>query len=388
MIHTMFYNAQGGFQTAPSVDLNAQELANTLTGSASGAYTSDLWDKRVFSDLGNNLIQSNEYNTPKLRAVHQLASQEIPANTEMWLRVLMATKNSSFGNRSCGSFIVITDAAGVAMLSIGAEADSPGLYAKIHNASGSVIQELFPSGVLPTSSFPVDTANKRMSLDFRIKLHELAGFIQVYGYSGVLLKEWVGPTINTEAGSRVPTFAKLYISSGGGSDNNLHEFSILADESTQNMFVMPMFAAGDGSHNAQASGTFTDLGKRLANIKATGGVTINLTGAEKKKFTVLGQSPSTVGLPANYIVKAIAVGATAEAIKADGEAVPFSFMLKPASTVDFNIRPVLAVSPNLNASAMRRAQSRFSLYNTNPITGVAWTVTDLENLEFGVEVGG
>ena len=388
MIMTMFYNALGGFQTQPIVDLNNQQLANTLAGSGTnGAYTSDAWDKRVFADLGNSLLSSPGANTPNLRAIVNLANQTAALNTEFWCRVLISTRNTNFGSTHCGSFFTINDAAGAAMLSVGVDG-STGVYATILGADGStVLQQLFQSGSIPTSTLPIDQSNKRMSLDFRIKLDEVAGFVQVYGYAGNLLGEWVGPTINTAVGTRVPTTARLYCSPTGSSYDNLHEFSIFADESTQNMYIMPLFAASAGTHNEQQSGTYTDMGKRIANIPAAGGITLRLSGTEKKKVTAVAQAPNVVGLPANYIVKAVALGATAEAVNSSGAYVPISFMLKPAGGA-FTTTPVLGIAPNLSAAAMRRSQSRLYIYNTNPVSSAAWTVADITGIEFGIEAGG
>ncbi len=388
MIMTMFYNTLGGFQTQPVVDLNNQQLANTLTGSdTNGVYTTDAWDKRVFSDLGNSRISNPGANTPNLRAIVNLANQTAALNTEFWCRVLISTRKTNFGSTHCGDLVTINDATGAAMLSVGVDG-STGVYAKILGADGAtVLQQLFQSGSIPVSTLPIDQSNKRMSLDFRIKLDELAGFVQVYGYAGNLLGEWVGPTINTAVGTRTPTAARLYCSPTDNSYDNLHEFSIFADESTQNMYVMPLFAASAGTHNEQLSGTFTDMGKRIANIPASGGIALRLSGTEKKKVTAVAQSPSVVGLPANYIVKAVALGATAEAVNSSGAAVPISFMLKPSGG-EFIKTPVLGIAPNLSAAAMRRAQSRLYIYNTNPVNSAAWTVTDISGMEFGIEAGG
>ena len=92
-------------------------------------------------------------------------------------------------------------------------------------------------------------------------------------------------------------------------------------------------------------------------------------------------------MPANYIVKAVALGATAEVVNSSGTAVPISFMLKPSGG-EFVTTPVLGIAPNLSAAAMRRAQSRLYIYNTNPVNSAAWTVTDITGMEFGIEAGG
>lgn len=236
------------------------------------------------------------------------------------------------------------------------------------------------------NAYPLNTTNKLLRMDFRIVFDKVAGYVQIYNYLGVKTDEFLGRTLDS-----LPITDFAMNSTRGTnsySDQDISDFLptwvLAADESTLNMYVVPLVPKALGTHQQQQSGGLAEIAGRKAYPYQNGNINLQPTPGETKKFSVKLKDMTDKALPANYLVKAVKFAAVVDAVAATADNVTVAtYLYKPSNTTTVMANSK-AIVPNTDSSSSNKYQKVFSTYTTNPLTGAAWQVTDFADLEFGV----
>lgn len=227
--------------------------------------------------------------------------------------------------------------------------------------------------------------------DIRLKLDEVAGFVQVYDYAGVRKGEFLGRTTNALKATHiaVATVAmSLYWNNQGTVRPAL--YSIAADECTFGMVVVSLSPKAEGSEQGQDAGSNgTGLFGRLRRPNITTPVKITPEPGVTKTYTMVPDNTTDINMPANYTVKAIKLHGAYETASTDNATVPISQILKFKTGGDIFTYPVdLPVLSNQVFAITGKLQVSGTQLNNNPKTGLPWTVSDLADIEYGFSVTG
>lgn len=140
------------------------------------------------------------------------------------------------------------------------------------------------------------------SLDLRLKLDPLYGYVQFYNYAGTLLLEYIGKTV--EASIVVDSY-QLYVVSNDVNANTSERakalFSILATEKTFGMYVAPLKLKAEGSLQQQDSGgTYANIAGRKIVPTDVGSLAMTVDVGQTKSYTAKVESFTDIGLPASF----------------------------------------------------------------------------------------
>ena len=223
-----------------------------------------------------------------------------------------------------------------------------------------------------------DVAYNHKILDVRFLLDTIAGYIQLYNYTGTLIAEFLGTTTNTIQ----PTHIAVYNMLRGNHWNPI--FAIAADEPTTGMFVVPLLAKSEGEEQDQdVGGSYTAFAKRMSQPGNFGTVSLTASQGVSKNYTYKPKSMADVNLPANYSVKDVKVSAIFEAQASKIDPVNVNIRLRKPTTDATYSQAVDPIYPNVTAAVNHLHQVRHARFKTNPISGEAWQVTDFADIEFG-----
>lgn len=229
-----------------------------------------------------------------------------------------------------------------------------------------------------------NAAEGNMMFDFRIVLDKVAGFIQLYDYTGARKAEMLGKTTEGLATTHV-SISVQSVCNTSSADVGL--FAIVANEPTFGMYMMPLCAKSAGSYNDQDSGSHNSFIAPLANPVGSGPSLAKSTDEiVGKRFSYKPQNSADVALPANYSLLSLHWKSTIETT-APGLAVPKYGSFVRSSSRGLNIDTLEpSVPPNVNTLMTGVYNVRSLNLNRNPFTDQPFTLADLDDLEFGIYI--
>ena len=229
-----------------------------------------------------------------------------------------------------------------------------------------------------------NAAEGNMMFDFRIVLDKVAGFIQLYDYTGARKAEILGKTTEGLAATHV-SITVQQVCNTNSVDAGL--FAIVANEPTFGMYMMPLCAKSAGSYNDQDSGSHNSFIAPLTNPIAAGPSLAKSTDEiVGKRFSYKPQNSADVSLPANYSLLSLHWKSTIETTS-PGLAVPKHGSFVRSSSRGLNIDTLEpSVQPNVDTLGSGVYNVRSLNLNKNPFTDQPFTLADLDDLEFGIYI--
>lgn len=227
-------------------------------------------------------------------------------------------------------------------------------------------QTFYWGGFSATEIEPKFSLSGDESLD-DVDLHYIygtSGLIEAY-FNGILVSSYSADTTTIQGGDR-PVSVRLNASENGGyaeGEAAISEF-VIADEPTINWRVASLIPNAAGT-TGQWSGAYTDVDE--FGFDATDAITTGTAG-DLSTFALSNLSTAAAGLE----VKAVAVAGNALA----GTSGP--------QNLEFAVRSGGADYFGATKSLTAGFKAYQEVWNTDPATGVKWTVTDVDALEAGV----
>ncbi len=229
-----------------------------------------------------------------------------------------------------------------------------------------------------------DPATNEGVYDFRFKLDELAGFIQIYDYTMTRKTEVLGPNKNSLAITHATVFPRRYCPYDYTYSQPL--FHILANEPTFGMYVMPMRAKAEGSYQQQATGGYQQFDKNYVEYTNRFMPILKKETEATIKYSYIPQNATDCGLPANYNVLAVEYKAAIDTTKSGlGDLTVNGFMKFIDSGQEFS-KPLLLRQANESSIANQTPQVSALRWDKNPVTGQNWQPGDLANIELGISL--
>ena len=235
-----------------------------------------------------------------------------------------------------------------------------------------------------TSFVNFDPATNEGVYDFRFKLDELAGFIQIYDYTMTRKSEVLGPNKNSLAITHATVFPRRCCPYSYDDAQPL--FHILANEPTFGMYVMPMRAKAEGSYQQQVTGGYQQFDKNYVEYTNRFMPILKKETEATVKYSYIPQNATDCGLPANYNVLAVEYKAAIDTTKSGlGELTVNGFMKFIDSGQEFS-KPLLSRQANESSIASQFPQVTVFRWDKNPVTGQNWQPGDLANIELGISL--
>ena len=235
-----------------------------------------------------------------------------------------------------------------------------------------------------TSFTNFDPATNEGVYDFRFKLDELAGFIQIYDYTMTCKTEVLGPNKNSLAITHATVFPRRLCTYGPLTAQPL--FHILANEPTFGMYVMPMRAKAEGSYQQQVTGGYQQFNKNYVEYANRFMPILKKETEDTVKYSYIPQNATDCGLPANYNVLAVEYKAAIDTTKSGlGDLTVNGFMKFIDSGQEFS-KPLLLRQANESSIANQVPQVSALRWDKNPVTGQNWQPGDLANIELGISL--
>ena len=229
-----------------------------------------------------------------------------------------------------------------------------------------------------------DPATLESVYDFRFKLDELGGFIQIYDYTMTRKTEVLGPNKNSLAITHATVFPRRLCPYGSLIAQPL--FHILANEPTFGMYVMPMRAKTEGSYQQQVTGGYQQFDNNYVEYVNRFMPILKKETEATVKYSYIPQNATDCGLPANYNVLAVEYKAAIDTTKSGlGDLSVNGFMKFIDSGQEFS-KPLLLRQANESSIANQVPQVSALRWDKNPVTGQNWQPGDLANIELGISL--
>lgn len=206
---------------------------------------------------------------------------------------------------------------------------------------------------LPTQFLATSVLTK---VDIQVN-YSATGWVRMY-LNSTLIYEFVGNTI--AAGSTVTNFTKFGFSNpNNGSGSMYYSEIIVAERDTRTLSLYTLIPNGNGSGN-QWQGSYTDIDETRANETDV----VSTTAVDQSAFFDIQDIPA-----GNYAVQAIKV--TAQATR--GITGPANIQLGVRSAGNVSLSP----NKPLDTGWTKISET----FETNPNTGVAWTLSEINALQ-------
>ena len=262
---------------------------------------------------------------------------------------------------------------------------SAGIKYKTYTTSEGVDTVTSDNLIADYSKYPAkNTSEANMMFDFRIVLDQVAGFIQLYDYTGARKTEILGKT--TEGLPVTHASVGLqYVANTSSADVAL--FAILANEPTFGMYMMPLLAKAAGTYNDQESGSHSPFTSALVSPVAGGPVLSKDTDAiVGKRFSYKTQNSVDTALPANYSLLSLHWKTTLETTS-PGLSIPEAGLFIRSISRDTNIDQVTPkIQSNVDTLASGVYNVRSITLNKNPFSDTPLSLGDLDDFEFGLYI--
>lgn len=350
--------------------------------------TTPAWDKTTPTNSGGVYTENFYYSAYKdnQKSINTQTSYPVidllPSSfDELWFRVFHKMNTVSIGGNT--EPLKLFNSSDVKLASLYFSGTT--VLWKTFNNSGTETSST-TIGVLSSSNW--DSTNKNFVLDFRIKLHPVAGFVQMYDYTTTVKGEILGKTLEATSVLSYYNISINRITNDGSYDRALPLFCILADEPTFAMYVIPLLAKAEGSLQDQDIGSsYANLLSRKRNPTDNGFVNMTLSSGQSKKYSIKLQNLTDRAVDSNYILKSLKFGAIFETDQASPTPINVNLLMRADDGSEYTY-PVTPILPNTSASIDSIWQNRSKLLQKNPITNAAWGLTDLDALEFGFTATG
>lgn len=272
-----------------------------------------------------------------------------------------------------------------------------------HNGSGLTIQVTHYDQNFVATNYPaehitdlkncIDVTTKNLVVNFRLKLSNTAGFVQVYNHQNRLSGEFLGRTSPDDTVQAKPTYGTIGHGSptDWGYSSSFPLFGVVADEKTFGLWLAPLVAKREGGYQDQDTGSAYTSFTAFKTIPSEGThLTMTVAQNQNKHYTYKTTDFSDINVPANYEIKAVRMAATFETESSDGIAVPYNMIIKTGGDpAQDHLYPCAEIVPNTNNTQDGRWQVRSSpILENNPSTNAAWTRDDIAALEIGFAVTG
>ena len=362
----------------------------------SGSYRASVWN--VYNPDGGTAADCNTYTNLEDTVNYQyvdFTEQPTSANREFWVRLGNTAKRTSTPPGSFSAPGSNNHVLGV----IGTTGNR--LIASVsleYNKVSIILYNVTTGDKISTSQVcllgaPSYANTYDWSLDFRVLLDQVAGFVQVYNAAGTLLGEFLGPTLPS-GGSVDAKGLALYqqhpnwpdAGNTPSSRTRTPTFSVLSNEPTFGIWVIPLLTAAAGNYQQQLSGSYADYSAYLTSRNPATTTTLEASPGQTKKVTYKVESIAAKNIPANYIVEAVALKTVFTAVNNNNAALTAKHLLR-VDGADFAYNSKRGILPNITIASLVY-QGSGVLLNTNPATSTPWSFSSIENMEIGFQLEG
>ncbi len=265
------------------------------------------------------------------------------------------------------------------------DSSTPGIRYKTYSATEGNNTITTDNLVAAYSNYPARNASEaNMMFDFRIVLDKVAGFIQLYDYTGARKTEVLGKTTEGLAVTHASVGLQNVVNT---SSVDMVLFAILANEPTFGMYMMPLSAKAPGTYNDQDTGSYSPFTAALVSPTSSGPVLSKTTDSiVNKRFSYKAQNGTDVALPANYSLLSLHWKTTLESTS-PGLAVPEMGCFVRSNSRAQNIDQLVPkIQPNVDTLSGGVYNVRSLTLNKNPFTNAALSLSDLDDFEFGIYI--
>ena len=378
-------------------------LAQPYGLSASGALSSDssgtirtawnAYNPELTANASTSYTCTSSEQTDNYQFVPN-SDQAVPANREFWVRIGNTSKRSytppsSYSSTYSDIFSVVGSTANKPIVTVSMEGSGRVKLKLFDVATGLTIQLEQQVVQLPVSI--VYSSTYDWYLDFRIKLDELAGFVQVYDASGVLAGEFVGKTLPVGGqadiiGYALHVVAPNFPSNSNNSATRTPTFAVLSDTTTFGMWVLPLNTSAAGDLQEQLQGSYTAYATYLLHTLPAAPVVLEAATGVTKKVTFALESLAAKAVPANYVIDAVAVKSVFTATNPANSALAIKHLIKTNST-EVAVATKRDIVANLPISS-NKYQGSGAIFNINPVTQAVWTFAEVTALQVGFQLEG
>ena len=150
------------------------------------------------------------------------------------------------------------------------------------------------------------------------------------------------------------------------------------------MYALPLLTKAAGIHSDMLTGSYTALTEHKTFETLATPIKLEASAGQTKYADFKYTSMSDIGLPANYIIDAVALNGLFTAVNASGNNVTAKLTLSTDGGTFYDVG-VAPIAPNLTlASGIYQVKS--TVLNTNPASGNAWAVSDFANFYAGIKL--
>ena len=308
-----------------------------------------------------------------------------PSETEYWIRLCFkGNKDAGYSsNDYWQAALRYYDATNKYRTIGGLIINGLNIYWSVRNPTVAGSPEVNRQTIGSMANIAVDTVKGAVYFDIRIFLDPVAGFVQIYDYTGTKVGEFLGKTTT----ALLPTHVDLSIRQMD-TYSMPPLFAICANEPTMGMYMVPMRAKAEGADQDHSAGTYSNFAIRKMTLNSNV-VTLSAPAATTAKYSVIPKNMTDVSLPANYVVRALQIVTSIDGVSAGLDPlIPIQTLRIRSSGEQYDYAYVKGITPNTDNLINRQYQSQSTILNTNPKTGLAWTVEDMADIEIGVKVTG
>lgn len=313
---------------------------------------------------------------------------QIPTQREFWLRLgalsidnAWTASSDSFAESSIIDFRDNSNRV-TAAITLQAASNTVTVKLIIYNPATSAVVTTSTVATFNQSGFPKDSYGN-YALDIRIYFDEVAGYVQAYNTAAALLGEVLGRTLYN---SSLPVIAGLaYPVPFVEYDKNTQiGFIILSTTTTFGMYALPLLTKAAGIHSDMLTGSYTALTEHKTFETLATPIKLEASTGQTKCADFKYTSMADIGLPANYVIDAVALKGLFTAINASGNNVTAKLTLSTDGLTFYDVG-LAPIAPNLDLST-GLFQTKSALLTTNPANGNAWAVSDFANFYAGIKL--
>ena len=313
---------------------------------------------------------------------------QVPTQKEFWVRLGALSIDSAWAasTDSISEYPIIDfrDSSNRVITAITIEASSNvvTLRLKIYNPATAALVTTSTIATFSQTGFPKDSYGN-YAVDIRVYFDEVAGYVQAYNTAAALVGEVLGRTLYD---STLPAIVGLVYPSPFIEPDMRAQigYIILSTTTTFGMYALPLLAKEAGVHSDMIAGSYEALTEHKTFDTLATPIKLEASSGQTKYADFKYTSMADIGLPANYVIDAVALKGLFTAINASGNSVTAKLTLSTDGST-FHEVGIAPVAPNLALSA-GIFQTKSALLTTNPASGAAWSVNDFANFYAGIKL--